>query len=137
MLCRAMDETLKCKTCGNRVSMSDLKADKSGSGWICLGCYKNQHPNIYKPEKISKIRTVPLLPKLQKVKYHCAECGYKFYKEISTADLVKSQNQKYSGKCPYCNLYSVKLEKDAETILKEVINDSSLRFNQRGDILDD
>ncbi len=135
-----MDETIKCKTCGNRVSIADLKADKSGSGWICFSCYKNQHPNIYKPEKVSKIKTVPMQPmqlKLQRIKFHCGECGYKFYKEMSTTDFAKSQNQKYSGKCPYCNLYSVRPEKDADTLLNEVISDSNLKFNRRGDILDD
>lgn len=136
-----MDETLKCKSCGNRVPIADLRADKSGSGWICMNCYKNQHPEIYKPQKISKMKTGSLQavqqPRLHRVKYYCTECGYKFDKEVSNVDLVKSQSQRYQGKCPYCNLYSVRQEKDAETILRDVISESSLRFNRRGDIIDD
>ena len=125
-----MEESLKCKSCNNRVPISDLKADKSGSGWICLGCYKGQHPQVYKLQKPSKLKPEPIQPKLQKIKYYCTDCGYKFYK-----DLVK--DQKSIGKCPYCNLYTVRKEKDADTILQETIGESSLRFNRRTDIIDD
>ena len=126
-----MEETLKCKSCNNRVSISDLKADKSGSGWVCLDCYKSQHPEIYKPQKPLKLKPEqPIQQRLQKVKYYCTECGYKFYKEII-------KDKKYTGKCPYCSTYSVRQEKDADTILREAIGESSLRFNRRTDIIDD
>ena len=131
-------ESLVCKSCNKRVAIGDLKADKSGSGWICPNCYKGQHPEIYKPQKPSPIATVSKprsaeqaqMPKPQKVKYYCTDCGYKFYKEI-----VKGQ--RYTGKCPYCSTYSVREEKDADTILNETIKESVFRFSPRTDILDD
>ena len=131
-----MELSLVCKTCNKRVSIGDLKADKSGSGWICLDCYKGQHPLIYKPQKPQKLRSEPIQPistKPQKVRYHCSECGYKFYKEEGVS---LGKNQKYPGRCPYCNLYSVRQEKDADTILRETINESGLRFNRNTDIID-
>ena len=139
-----MIESLVCKSCNKRVTMGDLKADKSGSGWICLNCYKGQHPEIYKPQKPSQISPAqtqimaskprqgqaPMQQKPQKVKLYCTDCGYKFYKET-----VKGQ--KYAGKCPYCSTYSIREEKDADTILNETIKENVFRFNPRTDILDD
>lgn len=107
-----MPETLlTCKSCKNKVPLSDLKADKSGSGWVCMACYKHQHPEIYKevrkeqPRK--ELQTTPHL-----VKYYCSECGYKFKKEPP-----------FKGKCPYCDLYSIKEEKDADSLLRDSIQD--------------
>ena len=125
-----MEYTVICKSCNNRVSIGDLKADKSGSGWICLDCYKGQHPQVYKQQKPLRLRPEPVVqPKPQKVKYYCTDCGYKFYKDINVG-------QKYQSKCPYCNLYTIRPEKDADTILRETIGESSLRFT-RTDIIDD
>lgn len=137
-----MEYSLVCKSCNKRVSIGDLKADKSGSGWICLECYKGQHPQIYKPEKPPmspmkpKLEQVqPIIAKPQKIKYYCSECGYKFYKEESNINLGK--NQKYPGKCPYCNLYSVRPEKDADTILRETIDETGFKFNRDRALFDD
>ncbi len=125
----SMEYSIMCKSCNKRVSIGDLKADKSGSGWVCLNCYKSQHPQIYKPQKPSlKLKPEPPKVKSQKIKYYCTDCGYKFYKDSST---------KHTGKCPYCNTYSIRQEKDAETWINETINDSNLRFNKRVDITDD
>ncbi|MAG45827.1 MAG: hypothetical protein CMH63_03595 [Nanoarchaeota archaeon] len=105
---------LMCKSCKNPVALSDLKADKSGSGWVCMDCYKHQHPEVYKlegaetPKEKTRIEELPV----KLTKYHCSECGYKFKKEPN-----------YKDKCPYCNLYSVKEEKDANTLLKDSIKD--------------
>ncbi len=140
-----MEDSLVCKTCKKRVSIGDLKADKSGSGWICLDCYHNQHPEIYKPqksqqfqqyqksrlEKAQQPQPVPLKP--QKIKYYCSECGYKFYKE----ETITGKSGKHPSRCPYCNLYSVRQEKDADTILRETIGETSLRFNRSSDNDDD
>lgn len=135
-----MIESLVCKSCNKRVTMGDLKADKSGSGWICLNCYKGQHPDIYKSQKLSQISQIatskqkqeqaPMQQKPQKVKFYCTDCGYKFYKETI-------KGQKYTGKCPYCSTYSIREEKDANTILNDTIKESVFRFNPRTDILDD
>jgi len=108
-----MSESIVCKACNKRVNIGDLRADRSGSGWICVNCYQDQHPNVYKPEsKEPKSRTEQITKKLNQIKYYCTNCGYKFYKE-----------EKFSGKCPYCSLYSVREEKDAETWLREVTNE--------------
>ncbi len=129
-------ETLVCKSCNKRVAIGDLKADKSGIGWICLNCYQGQHPDIFKQQKPSimpsrpKIEQAPAqMQKPQKVKYYCSDCGYKFYKEMPIG-------RRYTGKCPYCSTYSIREEKDANTILNETIHETSFRFNPK-DILDD
>jgi len=36
-----------CKSCQKKVNVGDIRADKSGSGWICVNCYKTQHPKVY------------------------------------------------------------------------------------------
>lgn len=120
-----MEATLICKSCNNRVPLSDLKADKTGLGWICLKCYQSQHPNIYKQQKEKLLsRTEQITSKLQRIKYYCSECSYKFQKE-----------GKYTGKCPYCNLYTIKEDKDAATLLREVTEED--RAKPRIEILED
>ena len=103
---------LMCKSCQKRVPLSDIRADKSGSGWVCISCYQHQHPEIYKPSSPIKPSLKPLPPKPLKMKYYCSECGYKFTREAN-----------YKGKCPYCNLYSVKEERDAESLIRDSIRD--------------
>ncbi|MBI2508118.1 hypothetical protein HYV89_04140 [Candidatus Woesearchaeota archaeon] len=135
-----MIESLVCKSCNKRVTIGDLKADKSGSGWVCLNCYKGQHPDVFKPQRpvsvmaqtTQKLRQQPeqaQVQRPQKVKLYCVDCGYKFYKELF-------KGQKYDRKCPYCSTYSVREEKDAETILRETIKEAQFKFNPRTDILD-
>lgn len=144
-----MEYSVVCKSCNQRVSIGDLKADKSGSGWICMECYKGQHPEIYPTQKPAVPQFKPRLeqtqaqhpaqlsiqPKPMKIKYYCSECGYKFYKEESGIALSKSQ--KYPGKCPYCNLYSVRPEKDADTLLRETIDETGLKFNRSRALFDE
>jgi DNA-directed RNA polymerase subunit RPC12/RpoP len=103
---------LICISCKNSVALSDLKADKSGSGWVCLDCYKHQHPEVYKPENVEAVKETKLDEPPKFVKFYCSECGYKFKKEPD-----------FHGKCPYCNLYSIKEEKDADTLLRDSIRD--------------
>jgi len=105
---------LICKTCQKKVPLTDIRSDKSGVGWICIVCYENQHPNVYKNIKPGEART-PLPKKIQKVRYYCSECGYKFDREID-----------FRGKCPYCNLYAVKEEKDAEALIKDSVIDEGI-----------
>ena len=117
---------LMCKSCQKKVQVSDIRADKSGSGWVCVNCYKTQHPKIYgvlNKKEISKA----LPQKIQRAKYYCGDCGYKFTKEIN-----------YKGRCPYCNKLTVKLERDAESLIKESVQDESMGFNKsRLKILED
>ena len=116
---------LICKSCQKKINVGDIRADKSGSGWICLVCYKTQHPNVYgNPEK--KEASIKQPAKLQRSKYYCADCGYKFSKEIN-----------YQGKCPYCNRYSVRVERDAETLIQESVKDEAMGFiKTRSNIFD-
>ena len=106
------DVLINCKSCKNQVAMADLKADKSGSGWICFKCYKHQHPEVYKEgtEETKSPELKQPSPPETKVKYQCTECSYKLTKEPG-----------YRGKCPYCNTYSIKQEKDADSFIRDVI----------------
>jgi len=109
-----METLLICKSCSNKFPIGDIRSDKSGSGWVCIKCYENQHPEVYRKgeskslEKTDKLPTEP-----PKIRYYCSECGYKF-----------QSSREYSRKCPYCNLYSVKEDKDAESFLQETIREN-------------
>jgi protein-arginine kinase activator protein McsA len=113
-----MESSLICKACSNKIALGDIRSDKSGSGWVCIQCYEGQHPDIYKMKSVSEeknplARSDQITSQLKKVKYYCSECGYKFETE-----------GEYSRKCPYCNLYAVKEDKDAETILQETMREN-------------
>ena len=120
-----MESLVTCKNCKSKVPMEDLRADKTGSGWICLSCYENQHPEIYNKPKEKVQPKKPTSPK--EIKYQCQSCGYKFLKD-----------DKFTGKCPYCDRYgSVKPMQDAESILRDTIRETEGFTRHRIEILDD
>ena len=32
-----------CTKCNGKVTVKDMRADSSGKGWVCFGCYNRQH----------------------------------------------------------------------------------------------
>jgi len=57
-----MEIEVTCKSCRNKVPMPDLRADKTGSGWVCVKCYEHQHPDIYnKPQEQAPERNQKLV----------------------------------------------------------------------------
>ncbi|MEK6937021.1 MAG: hypothetical protein AABW58_03030 [Nanoarchaeota archaeon] len=111
---------ISCSKCKGRVPLNDLRADKTGKGWVCISCYSLQHPdlNIRKPTTqqqniyVQKVQTSetfmnkphtvekPMVLErkqsimaeiLKKYNYQCNACKYKF-----------SRNQEYNGMCPFC-----------------------------------
>jgi len=115
-----------CKSCQKKVNVGDIRADKSGSGWICVNCYKTQHPKVY-GNIDKKGSTIKTLIKPQRMKYYCRDCGYKFANVMG-----------FKGRCPYCNRYAVREERDAETLIREAVQDEGMGFTKsRLKILED
>ncbi len=106
---------IACSKCKGRVPLNDLRADKTGRGWVCISCYFLQHPslNIRKPTMLQQVQSNVQVQSMQKVQpaqntnrqikdpimkeilkkynYQCLACKYKF-----------SRNYEYMGMCPFC-----------------------------------
>src|SRR3989344_8867727 len=104
---------IACAKCKGRDPLNDLRADKTGKGWVCISCYSLQHPNlnIRRPameqqasvqvQGIQKVQAIqnsekqikdPIMREiLKKYNYQCSACKYKF-----------SRNYEYKGMCPFC-----------------------------------
>ena len=122
-------ETVTCQKCSASTHVKDLRADKSGRGWLCINCYNRQHNKVsLRDEPLPKIKTITpikeervvtndpnlLSREIKKIgSYKCTACGYKF--ETSQGALNKQ--------CPYCSRYgNIEKVKTAEEILQSVNN---------------
>ena len=91
------NDLISCKSCKKQVSVSQLKADKTGRGFVCLDCYNKQHSKVEKPSKVEEmyegIETREIKrPNYTKRGYRCYACNYKF----------ESFSFKEGKMCPYC-----------------------------------
>ena len=124
-----MEDTITCPKCNTRVSVKELRADKTGLSWICSNCYSRQHAKEPKKESIvterlrsmaeerTKKPTVTERPianesGIRKLSsYKCTACNYKF----------ESTTYKLGKMCPYCSRVGyVERVKTASEILKEI-----------------
>ena len=119
-------EFITCPNCKEKAYRKDLRADKTGSFWICANCYNKQHSKTTKQENVIKERLMALkesekpvirtnfedLDSVNKIRsYKCNACNYKF--ESATFKLDKM--------CPFCGRAGrVERVKSTSQIIKEV-----------------
>ncbi len=93
--------TIVCSQCKTKVPTNSVKANRTGTDWICLECYNKEHKaklEVQKPKWIG-IKEEQLEDKKER-NYYCTKCTYAFTK-----------NGLFYGKCPYCGREnSVKME---------------------------
>lgn len=103
---------IACSKCKGRVPLNDLRADKTGKGWVCVSCYSMQHPSLNtnknvqqqniqnntieiqrkQPQTSAIVKEKSIMSEiLKKFNYQCGVCKYKF-----------SRNFEYKGVCPFC-----------------------------------
>ncbi len=119
-----MSDEYTCPKCKERISAKDLRADKNGSGWICVTCYNNQHKKpIRTSMPTTKVftendtfvqpptrKTIQRQTNLEReIKYYCTSCKYKFSKKFE-----------YIGRCPYCDKPAVRKEVSSNELLREI-----------------
>ena len=118
------ESLISCSKCKGRVPLNDLRADRTGQGWVCISCYSLQHPslNIKKPmrqqnfqvanvEKIQSAQTFmnkpqtvekPMVlenkPKLSIMN----EILKKYNYQCNACKYKFSRNYEYRGMCPFC-----------------------------------
>ena len=125
-----MEDTITCPKCNTKVSVKELRADKTGLQWICVDCYSKQHSKEPKKESIVTERLrekyiqekstkqfvrEPVYsnePQIKKLaSYKCTACNYKF----------ESTTYKLNKMCPFCSRKdTVEKVKTASEILKEI-----------------
>lgn len=124
-----MEDQITCSKCNLKVSVKDLRADKSDLQWICASCYSRQHSKEPKKESVVTERLKTLSEeRLKKPKidgevlsneskinklssYKCTACNYKF----------ESKAYKLNKMCPFCSRKgTVERVKLASEILKEI-----------------
>lgn len=120
-------ETVTCPKCSASTHVKDLRADKTGRGWLCINCYNRQHnKSTLRDEPLPKLRATTQIKEnrpltnatelinreIRKIaSYKCAACSYKF--ETAQTALNKQ--------CPYCGRYgNIEKVKSAEEILQSV-----------------
>ncbi len=119
-------DTITCPKCSTSTQIKDLRADKTGRGWVCINCYNRQHSKNTKDEPLPKPRSFffkasekPKEPtenlinrEIKKItSYKCTGCNYKF--ETAQKALDKQ--------CPYCGRYGcIEKIKTAAEILQAV-----------------
>ena len=84
------DSTIFCSQCKAKVSVRSVKANKTGTDWICMDCYNKEHKLKAEPQKPAWIKEEPKEDKKER-KYYCTKCTYAFTK-----------TGLFYGKCPYC-----------------------------------
>ncbi|MEK6861181.1 MAG: hypothetical protein AABY07_04360 [Nanoarchaeota archaeon] len=124
-----MEGTITCPKCNSKISVKELRADKSGTQWICVGCYSRQH--LKEPKKESRVTeklkewhsertakpavTEQPVSKESKIKklssFKCTSCNYKFESSVFTLDKM----------CPFCSRKgNIERVKTASEILREI-----------------
>ena len=115
-----MDQKIGCQDCKREVPFKDLRANKTGKGWICLECYAKQHhkktPETSMSERLERLKDPPLKPKIAdappkgKMQLKCFSCAYKFEAPVGAM----------SKMCPFCGKKeTLERVKSAHEILDE------------------
>lgn len=118
------ESLISCSKCKGRVPLNDLRADKTGKGWVCISCYSMQHPslNIKRPD--SQIpKQQGMVVNVQKVQQFInrpqvsekavvienkprdlimREILKKYNYQCSACKYRFSRNYEYKGVCPFC-----------------------------------
>ena len=102
-----------CRKCHMKVAVTELRADRGGSGWICYNCYQKQHNILEEAEKprVPVTRKEIADPDFINHSYWCSACGHKF-----------RSNMKFDANrlCPNCGESGyIEKEKSSKRILKE------------------
>ena len=123
-----MQDIVTCPKCNTKISVKELRADKTGLQWICLNCYSRQHSKEpkkesivterlkerYTTEKLNKpVKKEPVFEsQIKKLgSYKCTACNYKF----------ESTTYKIDKVCPFCSRKgTVEKVKTASEILREI-----------------
>ncbi len=119
------DSLISCSKCKGRVPLNDLRADKTGKGWVCISCYSIQHPslNIKKPTVSQQQNTQTNVQRTQAVQSFMnkpqtvekpmildnrqkpsimSEILKKYNYQCVGCKYRFSRNYEYKGMCPFC-----------------------------------
>ena len=115
-----MEPLVTCTKCSTNVPVKDLRADKTGRGWVCIACYNRQHNKISHQDILQKPQTVkkqepPEVPQNKEPRkissYKCVGCKYKFESSVNALD----------KQCPYCSrLGTIEKVQSASEILNSI-----------------
>ena len=105
--------TIFCSQCKAKVPVNSVKANRTGTDWICMDCYSKEHKHVSKGE--IKPRWMGEQEEIKDDKkernYYCSKCTYNF-----------TRKGIFHGKCPYCGRENtVKMENKGEDWISDFL----------------
>ncbi len=83
--------TIICSQCKAKVPVNTVKANKTGTDWICIECYNKEHKIKEEPQKSKWQIKEDIKEDKKERNYYCTKCTYSF-----------TRKGIFYGKCPYC-----------------------------------
>lgn len=111
--------TIICSQCKAKVPVKSVKANKTGTDWICLDCYGKEHKDSQGSVKSKWVNDFEMEKKTvvnkedekKEKSYYCSKCIYSF-----------TRKGIYAGKCPYCGRENtIKLENAREDWIEDFL----------------
>lgn len=98
-----------CRSCGNKVTLDQVKFDDIRKAYVCTPCFKASHNSSSDKPEVSPI--VASMPSNDRVNYICASCKYKF----------SAKKNKPPKRCPYCGYEELEVRDESA---KKIIDES-------------
>src|SRR3990167_490070 len=96
---------IACSKCKGKVPLNDLRADKTGKGWVCISCYFLQHPNLNIKKQTMQQQVSVQVRNVQKIQ-SATQNSEKQMKDPIMREILKRYNRRF--KCGFRDLESIK-----------------------------
>ena len=125
------EKTLRCAKCKKITSLSDIRAAKNATDWICVDCYQSEHTKRTPPPRPSwmprqeeslqetQIQKRTQAEHKQKKTFKCTRCSYSFL--VGDSPPLK---------CPYCGREGTLTQDITSSSILREIEENESRFKK-------